>query len=305
MPDFSIDYTALHTAQEKMRSLADTAEDGGATGEFKALGDATTGEARAVLGDAGLANAFHSFFRYSRMRTKEAEDGLRELAEVFGSVSNVFFDADAQLSSSAGLMGSSIGLKDWLDQRKAWDAWQTSMAEWNAYLEEIGAKEYFDAHPDADIGEVCRADGAPEWCRTWEEDDDAPYQPGEPPPRPADDPPTEYVHTDENGTTRVTLELDDDYNVMREVSEITTADGQTFRSETVYGTPPQIVTPENGEPFDARDYTMTTTYADGTESVTTVVINEDGSGTMTEKSGDETTVYTRSGPGAEWQKTEE
>lgn len=304
MADFSIDYSALHTVSDKMHTLADTASSGGGTGVFKEMGEAGSSANRDTFGSANLSRAFDVFYRYSSSRTQDAEEGLNELADTFESVADTFFDADAELASSAGLMGTSMGLDEWKDQKETYEQWESDKATWDAYLEEIGASEYFEEHPDAEIGEVCSADGAPDWCDTWLEDDDAPDDPGEAPEKPSDEPPTTYSYEDESGKVDVTLELDEDYNVMKETSTITTASGQSYTSVTEYQTAPQEITLENGETFDARDYTMTTTYADGSESVTTVVINEDGSGTMTTDDGEETTAYTRSAPDADWVETE-
>lgn len=304
MADFSIDYSALHRAQEQMKSLANTAESGGATGEFKTVGESTPSERRAVFGSTELGTAFNRFYENSAKRAKEAKDGLNELAEIFASVSNVFFEADAQLAGGSGVTSQALGISNWRNSKAQWDAWDSATEEWNDYLEEIGAKEYFDANPDADIGQVCRADSPPEFCETWREDTDAPSPPGDKPDgeRPSDEPPTEFTFEDENGVTNVKVELDDDYNIMKETTEVTTTDGQSFTSETVYETSPQYVT-KDGVTFDARDFTTTTTYADGTTITSEVTIEEDGSGVMTSTDGDgEVTRYTRSGPGDEWEE---
>jgi hypothetical protein len=302
--DFSIDYSALHTVQKKMHDLADQADSGGATGAFKEVGEDTSSERRAVFGDSGLSSAFNLFYRRSSSRTKQAKDGLGQLADVFSSVANTFFDADAQLSSAAGLMGSSIGLDEWKNDTAAYEAWQEDKTAWDAYLDKIGAGEYFDQHPDADIGEVCRADGAPSWCETWQNDEDAPDPPGPAPEKPSADPPTEYTYEDEHGTVEVKVELNDQHDVMKETSTITTPDGQSYTSVTTYDSAPKIIDPEgNGtkDAFDARDYTMVTTYADGSKTTSVFAISDDGSGTMTSTDQDgKVTVSTRSGPDAEW-----
>jgi hypothetical protein len=300
MPDFSIDYSVLHDVETRMHKLAEEAGSGGAGGVFRELGEGDSGDRRAVLGNAGLSTAFATFYRMSARRTGEAEDGLKELASVFKSVADTFFDADSQLASGAGVMGASIGLDQWRDQDAAYDAWAADRAEWDAYLEKIGAADYFEANPDASIGEVCSADDAPGWCQTWMDDNDAPSDPGEAPPKPSEEPPTSYTYEDENGTIDVQLELNENHEVMKETSTITTTNGQSYTSVTEYDSPPRIVG-IGEEEYDVRDYTMTTTFADGTVSTTTVVINDDGSGTMTEVNGEETRVSHRSGPEADWE----
>ncbi|MFE0733193.1 serine/arginine repetitive matrix protein 2 [Streptomyces antibioticus] len=306
MPDFSIDYGALHIVQGQMRELADAADSGGATGVFKEVGEASSGDRKALFGSSGLSYAFNLFYSYSRSRTKDAKDGLGQLADTFSGVADTFFNADAQLASAAGLMSQSLGLDEWRNQKENYDHWAEDKAAWDAYLESIGASEYFAEHPDAQIGEVCRGDGQPSFCEAWIADDDAPDDPGEAPPKPSDTPPTSYTYEDEHGKVTVEVELDDDYNVMKETSTITTPDGQSYTSVTTYDSAPQIVTPENGDAFDARDYTMETTYADGSKTTTSVVIESDGSGTMTTTDADgKVTVSTRSGPDADWSEPEE
>ncbi|GGT00228.1 MULTISPECIES: serine/arginine repetitive matrix protein 2 [Streptomyces] len=301
MPDFSIDYGALHIVQGKMRELADAADSGGATGTFKEVGEASSSERKALFGSSDLSYAFNLFYSYSTSRTKDAKDGLGQLADTFSGVADTFFNADAQLASAAGLMSQSLGLDDWRNQKEAYDAWQEDKTAWDAYLEKIGASEYFEQHPDANIGDVCRADGAPSFCEAWLADDDAPDDPGEPPAEPADTPPTSYTYEDEQGKVSVEVELDDDYNVMKETATITTPDGQSYTSVTTYDSAPRIITPDGGEPFDARDYTMVTTFGDGTKTTTEVVIEDDGSGTMTTTDADgKVTTVTRSGPDEEW-----
>ncbi|MEW2497758.1 serine/arginine repetitive matrix protein 2 [Streptomyces nodosus] len=311
MVDFSIDYSALQTVQQKMRNLADDAGSGGATGVFREIGEATASERRSVLGSADLSSAFNLFYSRSSSRTKQAKDGLTQLADTFKGVSDTFFQADAQLASSGGLMGSKLGLDDWKNQKAAYDQWASDDKAWHDYLEKIGAADYFDQHPDAHIGDVCSADSPPGFCEAWQNDLDnhdvtVPDDPGAPPPKPSDDPPTSYTYEDEKGKVDVRLELDDDHNVMKETSTITTPNGQSYTSVTTYDSAPQYVTFEDGTRMDVRDYTMETTYADGSKTTSTVVINDDGSGTMTMTDGDgKVTVSTRSGPDADWSEPED
>ncbi|MER5948624.1 serine/arginine repetitive matrix protein 2 [Streptomyces sp. NPDC001904] len=303
MADFSIDYSLLQQVQQKMHSLADQADSGGATGAFKDLGEAAASDRRGTLGHAGLSTAFNLFYRRSSSRTKDAKDGLNQLADMFASVANTFFDADAQLAGSAGLMGQSIGLSDWRNEKAAHDEWVQEKSEWDAYLEKIGADDYFAEHPDDSIRMVCTGPDAPGFCAAWKADDaagTAPINPGEEPPKPSETPPTSYSYEDSKGKVDVTVELDDDNNVMKETQKITSTDGQSYTSTTVYDSAPKMVGPE-GDQFDARDYTITTDYADGSTTTTKVVIDDDGSGTMTETDDDgNTTVSTRSGPDADW-----
>lgn len=309
MPDFSIDYSTLYDVQAQMKKLAEQAADGGATGAFKELGDANSGERKAALGTSGLSYEFNLFYHHSKSRTESAKEGLEKLSESFKAVSDIFFDADSNIASAAGLMGNSVGLSDWKSDKAAYDKYLADKAAWDAYLAGIGATEWFGEHPDeTSIRAVCHADDAPPWCANWNEDKPFPMHPGKPEDAPKDPgaPPTSWHHEDENGTIDVKIELDKDNNVVKETSTITNPQGQSFTSETVYDGPPQMIDPpgDDTDPFDVRDYTITTTSSDGTKSTATVTINEDGSGTMVTVDGEEKVTSTRSGPPpAEWVET--
>ncbi|NED89947.1 serine/arginine repetitive matrix protein 2, partial [Streptomyces sp. SID11233] len=68
--------------------------------------------------------------------------------------SDTFFNADAQLSSAAGLMSQSLGLDDWKNQKEAYEQWQDDKTAWDDYLEKIGASDYFAEHPGTNMGEL-------------------------------------------------------------------------------------------------------------------------------------------------------
>lgn len=299
MVDFSIDYGVLHRVQREMHALAEKAADGGAKGSFKDAGEADAAERREIFGNSDLSRAFGYFYSLSARRTRDAKDGLEELGGVFDGVASAFFEADSNIASQAGMMGASLGLGEWLQEKEAWDNWRAEQDAWDAYLEKIGAADYFAANPDAQIGEVCSTEDAPGWCETWNEDDDAPYQPGDEPPKPAEKPPTEYELEDENGHVKVKLTLDDDYNVVKSVSEITNPDGQSYTSEIAYDGPVREL--EIGDKkYDVRDYTMTITVADGSQVEVTVVNHDDGSATMTEVTEEKTVVYKKDHPDDDW-----
>ena len=301
MADFAIDYSNLYTVQAKLRALADKAGSGGATGAFKELGDAGSGERTACLGTSGLSLQFNYFYHHSVLRTQKAHDGLNKLADTFQAVSNIFFDADSQISGAAGLLGDSLGLSDWKNKKAAHDKWQADQDAWNAYLAKIGATGYFHDHPDDTLRTACHAADAPAWCAAWINDANPPVKPGDEPPKPGD-PPTSYHHQDEHGSIDAEVTVDKDGNVMTEHSKITNPQGQTFESTTTYDGPPNIVRPGgDAKPYDTRGYTIVTKYGDGTTSTSTVTVNHDGSGSMTVVSGtDAPQQYTRSGPDAKW-----
>ncbi|WP_052847687.1 hypothetical protein [Streptomyces avicenniae] len=301
MPDLSMDYSQLYAVQQRLHDLAERAGTGGATGLFAEMGAAGQADNRAILGNSTLAARFDYFYRVSKRRTDQAKDGLESLGDTFEGVANLFFQSDAQIAAGSGVMGGSIGLNEWREQRAAYDRWVEDSAAWDAYLDEIGAADYFDANPDAQIGEVCSAADAPGWCETWFADEEAPPEPGPAPPKPSDDPPTSLHYEDGGGSVDVELTLDENNEVLKETSTITTPEGQTFTTVREYSGPPEMVDPPgDADPYDVRDWTVTTTAPDGSTTVERVVIEQDGSGTMTITSDDEVTEYTRPGPGAEW-----
>lgn len=302
MADFSIDYSSLYEIQTKLRSLSQQADDSNETNAFKELANAQPSERRAALGTYGLSASFNWFARNSKTRTEKAKEGLIQLADAFKSVSDVFFDADSQISGAAGLITSSLKLDQWRNQKAAYDAWVADKAEWDAYLAEIGATDYYNEHPDAgSIRSVCHADGAPAWCEAWRAkgEDSAPSPPGDQPKKPPDNPPTSYHYEDANGTIDVSVELDENHNIVKETSSITNSEGQTYKSTTTYKGAPEWVG-EGRDRYDVRDYTIVTTYGDGSTSTSEVTINQDGSGTMVVTGGDKTEHYIRDGPKSEW-----
>ncbi|MFI7101346.1 serine/arginine repetitive matrix protein 2 [Streptomyces sp. NPDC050161] len=307
MPDFSIDYELLNQVQTRMRELADTADSGGAKGALKEL-SSSTDDAKSVMGFSDLGTAMWGFSQRSSSRAKDAKDGLNKLADIFKSVSDNYFQVDAGMADSAGVMGTSLGLDEWKNNKAKWDAWDQDTKDWNAYLDKIGASGYFKEHPDADINDVCSADGAPGWCETYNNAKDVPSPPGPHPEgeRPGDTPPTEKTITSDSGSTHVKVTLDDDNNVMTEESTVTIgkgADEQKYTSKTTYDTAPRPITPEGGKTFDARDYTTVTTGPDGSKTTSRYVIEDDGTGTQTVTDSDgKETKYTRSGPDKPWDK---
>ncbi|MGW7293017.1 serine/arginine repetitive matrix protein 2 [Streptomyces xiamenensis] len=309
MADFSIDYSQLHTVQEKMRSLAEEAGSGGGDGKFKEVGEGSLGDAQNVFGNRSLAAAFQTFYSRSRSRTKQAKDGLTELADTFKGVSDYWFDTDANMAAGGGGDAQRVEFNDWVDAKEAHDKWLDDKEAWDNMLEDIGATEYFEENPDDSIRQVCSGADAPDFCEAWREleaDGNNALKPGDEPPKPeGDKPPTEYTYTDDEGTVKVTLEYDDDYNITKQTSEISNPNGLSYTSEQEFDGPAQEVTVD-GEKRTIQDYTMTTTYGDGTESVAVVKWNDDGTGTMEVTADDEVTKYTHNGKkDAEWEEVED
>jgi hypothetical protein len=129
--------------------------------------------------------------------------------------------------------------------------WTEDKATWDAYLEEIGAAEYFAENPDADIAEVCAGDDGSEWYEKWREDGDPPIPPGPEPDKPSENP-TSHIQfeDDDGGKTDIVLSYDDEYNIMKEEMTVTTGDGENITTITEYDSAPQIVDPEDGRSFD-------------------------------------------------------
>lgn len=307
MPDFAIDYSNLYDIQTKLKSLAQQADGTDETNAFRELGEAKSSERIACLGSAGMSASYNWFYTHSKTRTGEAKEGLTQLAAQFKAVSDVFFDADSQISGAAGLMTANLKLNQWRNQRAAYKEWEEDKAAWDRYLQEIGATDYFREHPDETIRGACSAENPPGWCAAWRQRgvDSAPVKPGPPPPKPSDTPPTTYHYEDEHGSIDVKVEVDANGEIIKETSTITNPQGQSYSSTTTFKGSPDWVTPPGGsdrDRYDVRDYTITTTYGDGTSSTSEVVINQDGSGTMVVTGGDKTEYYIRTGPKEKWIK---
>ncbi|RSS78173.1 serine/arginine repetitive matrix protein 2 [Streptomyces sp. WAC06614] len=304
-PDFAIDYGLLSKVQAKLRELADQAGTGEGTGAYHDASELSGEAGRRLWGSYDVAAEFRYFFDTAKGRQKDGKEGLVKMADLFKGVSEAWFEADSQIAGSAGLLAKSLGLEEWKGQKEAYDAWLAKKKAWDAFLQQIGAADYFRDHPGESIRMVCSAEDAPGFCKAWREFPHPPEQPGDAPPKPSDTPPTSFHQENETGSIDVKLELDKDNNIIKEITTVTT-NGQTYTTTTAYDGPPHMVTPPGGgKPFDARDYTVTTTGADGTTSVSKVVINDDGSGTMSVTEGDEVKNYTRSGLGAEWELIDE
>ncbi|MCE7083486.1 serine/arginine repetitive matrix protein 2 [Streptomyces sp. ST2-7A] len=282
--DFSIDYSVLHQVRENMIELAETAGSGGASGDYRDLGEANAGERKAALGHDGLSSAFNLFYTMSRTRVKEAKDGLEELGNLFGGVADGFFNVDSQLAQSAGASKAAGNLDNWRADTEAYEQWERDNTAWGDYLESIGVPDGDAADPDFSLHEACSVDDPPGYCEQWREDMDAaragdgerpPENPGEAPEKPSETPPTRWEYTDESGTTVVELELDDNNEIVKETSTVTTTDGQKFVSETVYDGTVHTVEDDNGRGYTFRDQTTTTTYADGTTTTSETVYTGD------------------------------
>ncbi|WP_139238433.1 serine/arginine repetitive matrix protein 2 [Streptomyces aidingensis] len=320
MPDFAMDYDALYAMRDGLHGLADRAEDGGATGVFLEIGEQHSNDTLSVFGFRDLAQSFRFFYSRSRSRVEEGKDKLRRFGDMFGGVADGLFQQDAMIASGAAASVGKSYIDEWRAEWAEREAWEARKEEWDGFLAEIGATEYFQEHPDADPSEVCSAgDGRPDWCQAWEDHENKVAPPGAEPPVPDDHPPSRLRYEGEDGSsTEVVLSYDEDYNIMREETTITTAGGETFTSAIAYDGPPEVHTvPHSDDPdhpglsYDSRDYTVTSNGPDGSTAVEKVVINDDGSGTRsittTYPDGEggektETTEYTRSGPFADWEE---
>ncbi len=286
--DFAMDYDKLYAMQRGLDALAEKADTGGGTGVWEEVGSETATSNESVFGNYGLAYEFQIFYGKSKVRIEDGKDKLKQFGNMFGGVADTLFQQDGQIAAIAAAQAANSLFDNWKAEKLAVEEWEEANDEWNAYLKEIGADEYFREHPDANIGEVCAvgAEDSPDWCQTWRDDyPDRPLPPGERPPEPEDEfPPSHIQYTDDSGTTTdVWLTYDEDYNVIEEKSTVVTADGEEFTITTEYDGPPDYSEPdENGDSFDKRDYTVTTTAPDGTETVEEVEVKDDGTGTTSE-----------------------
>ncbi|MEV5411070.1 hypothetical protein AB0K60_19795 [Thermopolyspora sp. NPDC052614] len=195
MADFAMQYSTLHEAKKDMHDLAGRVGPTLNDGVFADLGAGERGDAEAVFGNEDLALGFRSLYRLAKGPMSDAEKQLRELGDLFGAVSDAFFEADAQIAAGMGAMGSTLGLSDWLNDKAAWDYR-------NEHLSEC----------------VPGADGTmPDFCKATD-----------PGPPPVD----QYIAT-ENGGVRTRLTLDDEYHVMKEEMTVTSGD-QSYTTTTTY-----------------------------------------------------------------------
>jgi hypothetical protein len=266
--DFALDYGVLHSARKDLHDLADRI--GPKLGEtvFSQVGSIEYDGGDDVFGSDDVAASFRSLYRRSQHPMSKAENNLRQLGDIFGAVADGFFDVDAQIASGMGVMGSNLGLDAWKNKKTAHDDWVTAKAAWD-YRQQHAAQ----CVPD-DNGHM------PGFCYA-----------GDPGPKLADPgpPPLDSTITTGNGSVHTVLTLDDKNNVAKEESTIT-HDGQTYTSVTTYNA-------------NHHDYVTDTTFAGGSKSHADVHVNDDGSGTMTVTDGNGTkTDYTKSGPGAKWEK---
>ncbi|WP_129841624.1 hypothetical protein [Streptomyces sp. RFCAC02] len=336
---FAVNYDLLFDLASFMHDLAEDAKTGGMDGEWATFGDLDDDEHTRIFGDENLGHWFRFFFNRSKARVEDGVKGLNDFGDSYEGLARVMYEQDGAIAATMLSTLAKMKIDQWVGEQQAYDDWVTKNDNWNAYLEDIGAADYMAAHPDQDIGTVCSAEDAPEWCGAYELDlqsdidnlnginDRVPPQPGEEPEKPADAPPNELTLTDALGNTvTTTVEYDDDYNIIAEQSDFTSHTGQTYTTTTEYDGPPSIVAEQDvaGEnssnvpgadnTWDQRDHTVTNTSADGTVTVDEYVINDSDSenpgagtwtSTVTSTNDDgeeevEVTEYTRDGPDAEW-----
>lgn len=252
LPDFAIDYSVLHEARKDLHDLADRIGPTLKNSDFATLGKGDFGDAESIFGDQTLTNAFRSLYRLSQSPMDNAVDRLKRLGDLFGSVSDAYFDADAQISDGLGVMGANMGLDDWRNKKDAWD--------------------YRNDHIDKCVPD--KDGNMPSFCSATD--------PGPPPLDQTIDTPNGKVHTH--------LTLDDQGNVVKEETTVTSGD-QTYTSVTTYT--------DGG-----RSYHTETTYADGGKVVAdTHITEDDGGGTMTVVDQDgKKTDYTRDSRADQWKK---
>ncbi|GAB2901064.1 hypothetical protein [Streptomyces mayteni] len=289
--DFAMDYEKLYAMQRGLHALAEKADTGGGNGVWEEVGSETASANESVFGNYDLAYQFQLFYGKSKVRIDEGKDKLERFGDMFGGVADALFQQDAQIAATAATDAANSLFDNWKQEKLAVEEWERRNDEWNDYLREIGADEYFRENPEDNIWEVCSREDSPDWCQTWkddypkEPDDHRPAPPGERPPDPELElPPTHIQFGDDDGAkTEVWVTYDEDYNIIEEKSTVVTADGEEYTTTIEYDGPPDYSEPdENGDSFDRRGYTITTTGPDGTETVEEVEVEDDGSGTTSE-----------------------
>jgi hypothetical protein len=173
VPDFALDYETLLALQRGMKAMADKAEKASqeeSTETFDVLGTGSQSDMKAVFGFQNAARSFDTFYRVSRQRTNEGADRLRDFANMFEGVANAVFQQDSMIAANAAASAAGLHANQWKNEWQAYRDWQKQKEAWDAYLEEIGAADYFREHPDATMAEVCAQDDRPGFCDTWEQD---------------------------------------------------------------------------------------------------------------------------------------
>ncbi|RBM20460.1 serine/arginine repetitive matrix protein 2 [Streptomyces sp. PT12] len=285
MPDFAMDYDKLYAMRRGLHGLAERADSAGGSGAWAEIGEGTATSNQSIFGNYQLSYQFQLFYGKSKTRIDEGKDKLESFGDMFGGVADALLQQDAMIAGQYTTMAGQMIFDDWLAKREAVEDWERGNEAWNNYIEEIGAAEYFEEHPDANIWEVCSAEDAPDWCKTWEDDyGDRPVQPGERPPEPPEHPPSHMKITDGDGSIEFWVRYDEDYNILQEKSTVTTPNGETVTTTVDYDGPPRPSDPDNPDnSVDTRDYTVTTIGPDGSKSTVEVEVSDDGQ-TRTETS---------------------
>ena len=207
----------------------------------------------------------------------KAESDLRELGDIFGAVADGYFDVDAQIANGMGMMGASLDLDRWKDDKAAWD--------------------YLQAHrgdcvpgPDGSMPGFCSA-----------------TDPGPPP--------TDLTITTDTGSVHTHLTLDENNNVIKEETTVVNGD-QRYTSTTTYTPDHTSYTTDTTYSDGSTTHSVTTTgehgssvtdttSGDGSTTHTVIALNEGGGGTMTVTESDGTvTKYTRGDQYARWDEVE-
>lgn len=247
MVDFAIDYDVLHKSRKQLHALAERTGPKLRENAFDGLGDygASNDE---VFGDPSLSSAFSTLYYRTKGPLEKAEKDLKRLGDIFGSVAEAFFNMDAQIADGVGFRGSDVGYGDWKSKHDAWlkhDDWQKQKDLWDQFQRNKDSCTPGDPNGPA----YCHAiDPGPE-----------PTDPGAPP--------TSHTITTKDGSTvKTELTLDDDKNVKKETTTITTSGGQKYQTVTTF---------DNAK---GDSYTTVTTYADGSKATAEVHIERDGDG---------------------------
>ncbi|MEV6520325.1 hypothetical protein AB0M43_00100 [Longispora sp. NPDC051575] len=275
MPDFAIDYSVLHAARKDLHDLADRIGPHLKDSAFAQVGGDYGSDT--VFGDSGLATAFRALYRTARHPMDKADEDLRQLGDIFGSVADGYFDVDAQIANGMGMMGASLGLDEWKDKKAAWDYLQAHRSE-------------CIAGPDGSMPEFCSA-----------------TDPGRPP--------TDFTVNTASGSVTTHLTLDEHNNVVKEETTVVAGD-QRYTSTTTYTPDGKSQTTDTTFADGSTTHSVTTngehgssvtdtTDNSGAHTHTEITLSENGGGSMVTTGNDGTkTEYTRPDRYAPWTKVE-
>lgn len=227
--DFAMDYAVLHEARNDLYHLAEHIAPTLNDSLFADLGAGSLREAEAVFGTWDVAFGFHLLYERASGPMLAAEDRLKQLGDLIGSLADGMFGIDAQIAEGMGVLGGQLGLDEWRSRKEAWD--------------------YRNEHVDQCVPD---AEGkTPAFCSATD--------PGPPP--------TELKIDTGDGQVHVQLTLDDDNNVIRETTTVE-HNGQKYTSTTTYSDGGKSYTTKTEFPDGGKETSVVRINDDGTGTMT-------------------------------------